>query len=167
MTADYLLIVAIAVAAYWIIRTKSSKSKRGVSKSQVGFAFTPPQAEPAFDWPSLGKYEAEVVGESHYQPALKAIVGDHGDESANMPVQALLVPEPDNPYDKQAIKVEINGMKVGHLSRESARTFHRRLAAKNVAKQTTRCGAMVTGGWVDKSGQRMSYGVNLDIKPFD
>jgi hypothetical protein len=44
-----------------------------------------------------GGLEVGVVGESHHQDALTAIVGGKGPDSVRIPTQATLVPEPDNP----------------------------------------------------------------------
>ena len=38
-----------------------------------------------------------------------------------MEVYAVLVAEPDNPYDANAVSVWVKGLKVGYLSREDAR----------------------------------------------
>ncbi len=63
-----------------------------------------------------------VVGESHYQPALRAVVGTRdvqGFEKA-MTTTAALIAEPDNKYDRNAVRVDIDGRPVGHLAREDA-----------------------------------------------
>jgi hypothetical protein len=74
----------------------------------------------------LGGDEAvEVVGESHYVSALRQITGRGGTEQVRYPVVALLVPEPSNPYDSYAIAVEVDGHKVGYLSRDDARAYGR------------------------------------------
>ena len=38
-------------------------------------------------------------------------------------MSAVLVPEPDNPYDANAVSVWANGLKVGYLSRDDARRY--------------------------------------------
>jgi hypothetical protein len=81
-----------------------------------------------------GGLEVGVVGESHYQDALTAIVGGKRPESVRIPTQATLLPEPDNPYDPNAVAVYIAGQKVGHLPRPAAQAFApvgRRLAEQN------------------------------------
>lgn len=128
-----------------------------------------PQAEPsvALDWPALGNFDFGIVGESNYQDALKSMAGNHGDRSPNKESKAVLIPEDDNRYDRNAIRVAIDGRTVGYLSRDDAPRFRRRLGAKKVSGQATRCEAMIVGGFIMKSGDRASYGVMLDIKPFD
>jgi hypothetical protein len=70
-----------------------------------------------------GGLEVGVVGESHYQDVLTAIVGGKRPESVRIPTQATLVPELDNPYDPNAVAVYIAGRKVGHLPRPAAQAF--------------------------------------------
>ena len=61
-----------------------------------------------------------VVGESHYQENLRRARATSADPE---PVfWASLIPEPDNPYDPNAVKVAIDPFgTVGYLARESAR----------------------------------------------
>ena len=121
----------------------------------------------AFDWPSLGDFDFEVVGESHYQKALAKLAGDHGDQSPNLQVKAVLIPDNKNPHDDKAVRVEVEGYTVGHLSRDDARSFRRRLGAKKLGVVPTGCDAIIMGGYLARDGTRASYGVSLDIKPFD
>jgi hypothetical protein len=58
-----------------------------------------------------------VVGTSHYQEALTEISGRQADEEIRVEKIAVLVPEPDNPHDPNAIAVQIDGRLVGYLSR--------------------------------------------------
>jgi HIRAN domain len=61
-----------------------------------------------------------VVGESHYQDAIRSICGSHRWEDVRFDCIAALVPEPSNPYDSNAVMVQIDGRHVGYLSREDA-----------------------------------------------
>src|SRR5665648_1017206 len=65
-----------------------------------------------------GRDMLEVVGESHYQEEIQSVVRHIGRE-----VVAVLVPEPENPYDSSAVSVWVAGVKVGHLSRSEAETY--------------------------------------------
>lgn len=38
-------------------------------------------------------------------------------------LDALLIPERNNPHDKNGVRVEIHGRQVGHLSRASAKAY--------------------------------------------
>jgi len=120
-----------------------------------------------FSWPANGNFLFDIVGESHYQPAIKSLAGNHGDHEPNVYCEAILTPDDNNAHDEKAVIVKIDGWTVGHLSREDARSFRRRLAAKQLKGMSTKCRARIVGGWINKAGQRMSYGIQLDIKPFD
>lgn len=121
----------------------------------------------ALDWPAPGNFDFEIVGESNYQNTLKKLAGDHSDQSPDKECQAILVPEDDNRYDQNAIRADIDGQTVGYLSRDDAPRFRRRLGAKKIGGRQTRCAALIVGGFTMKNGERASYGVKLDIKPFD
>ena len=59
-----------------------------------------------------------VVGTSHYQEALARLSGRRADEEVRVQKIAVLVPEPENPYDPDAIAIQIEGALVGYLSRD-------------------------------------------------
>lgn len=122
---------------------------------------------PAHEWPRLDEFEFEVVGESFYQEAIRKIAGEHGKESANVETMALLIPDENNPHDEKAVRIDINGMTVGHMSRQDARSFRRRLGAKKLGPVVTTCHALIVGGHTMRDGSKASNGVQLDIKPFE
>lgn len=64
-----------------------------------------------------------VVGEASYQTNLWRIVGRPSGERVRVPIRAVLLPEPSNPYDPNAIQVRINGLVVGYLSRDDATRY--------------------------------------------
>ena len=119
----------------------------------------------AFRWPEHDD-QLQVVGESFYQDNLRLLAGSHGDRSANLKVTALIKPEDNNPHDDKAVSIWIKGLQVGHLSRDDARSFRRRLSQKGISKQTTACSATIMGGRVMDDGKRASYGVLLHLKSF-
>lgn len=119
-----------------------------------------------YHWPALGAFEYNIVGTSFYQAALKKIAGDHANTIARVNTVAHLIPDPTNPHDDKAVRVDIGGQTVGHLSRDDARSFRRRLGAKKLGPVATSCDAEVWGGNVDRNGKQWGYGVKLDIKPF-
>ena len=113
-----------------------------------------------------GDETLEVVGESHYQEALWQIVGGHRAEHVRHPVNAVLVPEPDNPYDHNAIAVRVEGLLVGYLSREDAVRYRpgvlRLMEAGNYVALE---GAIVGGG--ERADGLGRLGVFLDHDPTD
>jgi len=110
-----------------------------------------------------GGVEVGVVGESHYQDALLAIVGGKRPQSVRIPTQATLVPEPDNPYDPNAVAVYVAGRKVGHLPRPAAQAFAP--VGKGLAEQRQIgvCSAIITGRWDRGDGDTGHFGVTLDL----
>lgn len=70
-----------------------------------------------------GDQTLEVVGESHYQDTLWRIVGGRGRERVRYQTIAVLAPELENPYDRNAVQVLIGGELVGYLSREDAAAY--------------------------------------------
>mgnify|MGYP001559983170 CR=1 FL=1 len=130
-----------------------------------------PPIENAYTWPQLMQYEFNVVGESHYQAAIAKLAEEQEAKYTNAPdaeiepLTAYLIPDDHNQYDDKAVRVDIDGMQVGHLSREDARSFRRRLSSKKLSGKTTACSALITGGH-EKNGERMSYGIVLDIEQF-
>lgn len=105
-----------------------------------------------------------VVGESHYQPALRAAVGGRvcngGFEDA-IDVQALLVPEPNNRFDKWAVRVDAHtpmGAKtVGYLAADLCHGYHVALRDGIPLGSTAWCPGKIMGG-----GSR-SYGIHLHL----
>lgn len=103
----------------------------------------------------------EVVGESHYQDALSAIAGPKTAEGANYACIADLVPEPSNVHDRNAVRVEVNGRRVGYLSRPSAKHYRAALAHMGRAVVPIQCHATIKGGWLRRKGEG-HFGIVLD-----
>ena len=103
-----------------------------------------------------------MVGESNYQAELWRIVGlDRGAEVRHS-IIAVLVPEPTNPYDSNAINVQIDGSIVGYLSRSDAVDYGPGLRSlmSSTEKYVALEGVLVSG-----NGEMI--GVFLDHDPAD
>lgn len=105
---------------------------------------------------SAPTYNFNIVGEGSYQSNLKKIAGPKEEQSKFHQCSAKVTSEPTNKFDKNAIKVEINGMLVGYLSRVDAQ----KLVGRRVNKVVS---AVIDGGWDNSDGEG-SYGVKLAIK---
>jgi hypothetical protein len=107
----------------------------------------------------------EVVGESHYQDALaRAAGGRTEDGPARVAQIAGLIAEPSNPYDSNAVMVQINGAVVGYLTRPDAIAYQpviREVMAQGYPGFG--CHASLTGGWDRGGGDRGSIGVALHL----
>lgn len=101
-----------------------------------------------------------IVGESHRQTALRDLSA--GRRRRDEPVHFLvaLIPEPTNPYDANAIRVDIlRGHQVGYLSREDAAAYRLALTAVTAAGKLGVCRAKLIGGTAGKP----SIGVVIDL----
>lgn len=121
----------------WIILTKRHKKQTVITEKPIEYLF-------------------DIVGEQSYQANLRKIAGPKQERSKYVEVMARVVSEPFNAYDKNAVKIEINGLTVGYLSRDDAK-----LLAGKVINQTVP--ALINGGWLDDSSEG-SYGVKLGIQ---
>lgn len=74
-----------------------------------------------------GSFAFHAVGESHYMDAISSIIRSAPkDEQAvgRVTKLAVLLPEPENPYDKRAIAIVIDGKKVGHVPKTDLDLLH-------------------------------------------
>jgi hypothetical protein len=114
-----------------------------------------------------GDDDLEIVGEASYQDALWAICrGVEGDRIRHQ-IVAVLVPEPDNLHDPNAIAVHIDGHVVGYFAREFAVEY-----GPGLQSLMGRCngyvalrGVIVGGGYYTDGPGRL--GVWLDHDPRD
>lgn len=106
-----------------------------------------------------------VVGESHYQQALAlaadgAAAGDIFEE--HIPAVAVMVPEPTNPYDRNAVRIDVlhgtQALTVGYLSRIVAPFYQPSLLKLKSKGQLGTCTARITGG-----GPGRYYGIYLHV----
>jgi len=168
VNAEWLALLTVSVigGVIWFLRRKI-KNRQTNAKTVQAVEVT------NFRWSNGGNFNFAVVGESFYQKDLKVLAGEHEDKGCRVYGTAVLCPEDDNPHDNKAVAVYIKtaenqpGRQVGHLSRQDARSFRRRLGTKKLTGKATLCDAVIVGGRVNKKGIRQSYGVWLDMKPFD
>ena len=115
--------------------------------------------------------QVDVVGESHYQANLNAIAGGKTTDGAARPDHlAILVPEPDNPYDKNAVRAYLvpkvhpdSTLLVGYLSRSDAVRYRGPIYRLAHDGKLLGCPAHITGGWDRGGGDVGSYGVVLAL----
>lgn len=110
-----------------------------------------------------GNYAFDIVGEVNYQAALEAICGGRTEDGVNREAVAVLVCEDSNPHDSKAVRVDIDGMTVGYLSRTDARIYRTELRRQNSDGAVLRCAALIGGGWDRGRGDPGYFGVKLDL----
>jgi hypothetical protein len=118
-----------------------------------------------------GSFGIHAVGASHFQSQIEFLVGGRNqmgyglEPSYNRALfAALLLPEPDNPYDKNTVGVIIRKLTVGYLDREAAKDFIAALTRDGLDRAA--CRAAVCGGWhrhsLDQDDDGL-FGVRLDV----
>ncbi len=114
-----------------------------------------------------GHDDLEVVGELSYQAALWQLSGGAVGDKVRCDKVAVLVPEPTNPYDPNAIAVHIDGYLVGYLPRGVAQEYQpglRHLMSKLGGYVALR-GVIVGGGYYADGPGRL--GLWLEHDPAD
>ncbi len=112
-----------------------------------------------------GEYSLACVGESHYQDALERICGTSNTERENQ-VSAVLCLEDTNPYDSEAVRVDVHGDTVGYLSRQDARAY-RKLLSSVRCSDPLECRGVIRGGWNRSANDHGYYGIWLDVLLYD
>jgi hypothetical protein len=103
-------------------------------------------------------FAVKAVGESFYDSHLRQLCGPAEDHMRQLVKTAILILEDDNPYDASAVRVDVDGLTVGHLSRNDAKRFRAACASRG-ARQFP-CAALL----ISLRGNAASdYGVRLDL----
>ncbi|WP_273151165.1 hypothetical protein [Methylophaga thiooxydans] len=127
------------------------------------FRKQPSSPSVAGNLPGPESYEFDIVGESNYQDALEEICGGKSEESSEHYTEAILYLENDNPYDKQAVRVDIDGHIVGYLSRANTRAYRKQLKQMGHENLICSCKAVIVGGWRRSKSDEGNVGVKLDL----
>ncbi|WP_157987510.1 HIRAN domain-containing protein [Jiangella endophytica] len=114
-----------------------------------------------------GTEDLEVVGEASYQEALWKLCGGSPGDRVRHRIVAVLVPEPHNQHDENAIAVHTGGYLVGYLTREVAAQYVAGLHAlrTRIGGHVALHGVIVGGGYYASGRGRL--GVWLDHDPAD
>ena len=104
-----------------------------------------------------------VVGESNYQDALRAICSSSKWEEVAFDCLAVLVPEPENPYDENAIMVQVDGQLLGYLSREDAVAYQGMVLGLVERGRYLACQARIAGR--GPGSETSNLGVFLKLPP--
>lgn len=108
-----------------------------------------------------GDQRIAAVGESFYQPALLAICSARAGEEVGHECIAVLVLEPDNPHDANAVRVEVDGRQVAHLSRPDALIYRPALRAAATAGLVIVCPAFIAGRGRDSDTPNLGIFLHL------
>jgi HIRAN domain len=153
MTFGPAVLILVLVAVLWFAFRSPASLRRNTATS----------TDPVGTLAGPGTYAIDVVGESHYQRALNSICGGRKKREATKHVQAALFLEDQNPYDNQAVRVDVDNMTVGYLPRETARIYRTRLREAGHPRLVGLCNAVIRGGWDRGPQDRGSFGIWLDL----
>lgn len=134
----FLPLTANAVMWFVVVRKSRKKSDPVITVSQSNDGSIPPPPPPAVRRERTAKasvnsllmveargwFNADVVGESNYFNNIKKIVGGRDGEHTKI---ATLIREPNNKFDKNAVRIDIDGLTVGYIPRDEAVGYHRLL----------------------------------------
>ncbi len=115
---------------------------------------------------SEGSFDFDIVGESHYQEALERFAGGRSETEAKVEILACILPE-NNPKDKNAVVVKINGETVGYLAKAHAKAWRAALRQIRNCEDPVEVMALIVGGWhrtpKGKPVETGSFGLKLDM----
>jgi hypothetical protein len=116
-----------------------------------------------------GHSDLEVIGELARQEALWRLSGKNRGERVRHPVVAVLLPEPTNPVDQNAIAVRIDGELVGYLRRAAAQEYLPGLKRLMSARggHIALHGVIVGGGYRDDGPGRLGVWLKHDPADFE
>lgn len=117
-----------------------------------------------FDLPIHKTYALDIVGEASYQENIAKIAGQKTKDGVEHHTKACLILENTNPYDDQAVRVDIEGLTVGYLSRKDARSYREQLQINGHPLSTFSCDAKIVGGWKRSEYNQGHYGVKLNLR---
>lgn len=105
-----------------------------------------------------GSFEYDIVGEASYQDALDRICGGKCEDGHEFEVAALLIEEPDNPADPNAVRAVISGATVGYLPRKDAPLFKAKLRDAGISGHPKAGGAVAAATRATTASNSISGG---------
>ena len=110
-----------------------------------------------------GDYAIEVVSGSRHQDRLEWLAQGRGEEPADYVCTVLLLPEPDNPFDPNAVSVSVRGVRIGYLPADAAASMSAAMRTWGFDRAT--CAAIIEGGWYRSAEDKGDFCVRLDANP--
>ncbi|HYN58148.1 MAG TPA: hypothetical protein VET87_01170 [Rubrivivax sp.] len=152
----YWLVVALIALALWY----SLRSHKPEGATTCGASRAKPiniQAKILSD----DRFSVQVVGGNRYRKSFRRLQQRHGIDGIDAAYccEAVLGLEDENPYDDQAVAVTIEGLKVGYLSRQTARVFRGELRRGGIADHRQ----FAVDARIHWGGDDEIFGVKLDI----
>lgn len=146
-----LLMFAAGIWALWYVFSgRPEESKTADMESESGM--------------KLPRQQLKVVGVSHYQDAIRSVVGPPRPGGYDRLINARLVCDVGNKFDSNAVRVELDGRHVGFVPKDAASKISATVASiEQSLGQSPEVKARVIGGWSSRNGSLGLYGINLGI----
>jgi hypothetical protein len=107
-----------------------------------------------------GQFGIEAAGTDQHQDELELMAGGRTEAGVDHLCGALLVPNPKNPYDPNAIAVVISSEVVGYVPSNIAPSL--KYALRVGGYIAAGCAAKIVGGWARADGDIGDFSVRLD-----
>jgi hypothetical protein len=155
MTTFLVVCAILALIGYVVVRARRTEARGSSTSGQPSLGGGMPKIR------GNGRYSVEVVGESHYAKSFKELMRKHKPSSNDEEAfgDALLTLEDDNPHDRNAVSVTIEGLRVGYLSREMAVDFREAIARDGLQKYRQ----FAVGARLYWGGDDELHSVSLDL----
>ncbi|MEU8239990.1 hypothetical protein AB0C07_17225 [Actinoplanes missouriensis] len=118
-------------------------------------------------WGQAGWASAEVVGETHYAKAIRALFGsDFNPQGTDITVPLQLIPDRNNRHDRNAVGVWSDSSLLGHLPRPEAARYVKVLTALTKRGLTPEVNAQIHGReWGEYDGRPAAFvgTIRLDL----
>lgn len=105
-------------------------------------------------WRAWDAPDSLVHGESHHAEALVGLTGRPRRNGYLVPIDVVLRREPTNPYDPNAVRVEVQGQHVGYIGRDFAPDVSQAMATCGI--ESCAFAGLLRGGY---DGERSNVGV--------
>lgn len=112
-----------------------------------------------------GTFSSYAIGHPHHQDALKSIFSDRTPENNEKLVEAVLVIDDANPYDSQAVRVDIQGQTVAYLKDENAKQFRKKMKEKGPSEIKATCAAKIVYWEREFNNYLVVLDLPLDYQP--
>lgn len=139
----------------------SAETKKSKPIQQTSTSVRKPVLSRARVVTELKDFPFPVVGESHYQDALEKIARGYRRESQALTTNAVIALDPENRFDPNAVRVEIDSRIVGYLPATESKRIGGLMRAQGVETATVE--AQVRGGWRTNQHDQGFLGVRLKM----
>lgn len=174
---DFSILIIVAVIAFVIFKyyeftqKQGSKRKNNTPQGSDRSSPSPQQIPPPLqvdeyyiDYDGRAEtgqqYPFDIVGEASYQENIARFVISRGDRSVFSEVEAVIQHEPTNNFDSNACKVTIQGLTVGYLAKNHAKSWLALLDRQSIPVMSKiKVKAVIVGG----GDELHHYGIRLDI----